>query len=306
MMSSATDETDEVCASCGVAAIDDVKLKDCNGGCDLVKYCSDGCRELHQPEHAGECKKRLAEIRDRDLFEQPDESHLGECPICCLPMPLDADKSTLMPCCCKIICNGCAYANQKREIAAGLEQRCAFCREPAPKTEGKVRKNLMKRVKANDPAAIAQFGKMCSDEGNHETALKYWTKAAELGDTNALGGALAHFDLSVLYRYGQGVEKDDEKGMYHLEQAAMKGHPNARHNLGCEEANNRRYERAKKHFIINANLGDDGSLKCLRQLYAEGHASKEDYAGALLAYQAAVNTTKSPERAAAEVFEKNY
>ena len=304
MMSSAADVTDEVCASCGTAAVDDVKLKKC--ACDLVKYCTDDCQENHREQHEEECMKRLAEIRDRDLFEQPDESHLGECPICCLPLPLDADKSAFMSCCCKMLCKGCAYANIKREMEAGLENRCAFCRETVSKTDGKVRKNLMKRVKANDPAAMAQLGKMCSDEGNHETAVKYWTKAAELGDANALGGALAHFDLSVLYRYGHGVEKDDEKGMYHLEQAAMKGHPNARHNLGCEEAKNGRFERAKKHFIINANLGDDGSLKCLRQLYADGHASKEDYAAALRTYQAAVNATKSPERAAAEVFEKIY
>src|SRR6056300_154279 len=100
-MSSAADETDEVCASCGIAAVDDIKLKKCDDGCDLVKYCSDGCRELHQLEHAGECKKRLAELRDRDLVTQPDESHLGECPICCLTMPLDTQKSTLMSCCCK-------------------------------------------------------------------------------------------------------------------------------------------------------------------------------------------------------------
>ncbi len=59
-----------------------------------------------------------------------------------------------------------------------------------------------------------------------------------------------------------------------------------------------------KHFIINANLGGDGSLKCLRQLYADGHASKEDYAAALRTYPAAINATKSPERAAAEAFLK--
>ena len=31
---------DICCASCGIAAVDDVKLMDCDGGCDIVKYCS--------------------------------------------------------------------------------------------------------------------------------------------------------------------------------------------------------------------------------------------------------------------------
>jgi hypothetical protein len=39
-MSAALEATaDEVCANCGKAAVDDVKLKKC-GGCELVKYCS--------------------------------------------------------------------------------------------------------------------------------------------------------------------------------------------------------------------------------------------------------------------------
>ena len=85
---------DMCCASCGQAEVDDVKLKKCGGGCDLVKYCSDGCQGNHREQHEEECKTRLAELRDRDLFEQPDESHLGECPICCLPLSLDTTKSS--------------------------------------------------------------------------------------------------------------------------------------------------------------------------------------------------------------------
>jgi hypothetical protein len=57
-----------------------------------------------------------------------------------------------------------------------------------------------------------------------------------------------------------------------------------------------RYERARKHWVIAANLGHQNSLNGLRQLHAYGHASKEDYANALRAYQAAVEATKSKER----------
>ena len=71
-------------------------------------------------------------------------------------------------------------------------------------------------------------------------------------------------------------------------------------NLGCEEYHNCRYERARKHFIIAANLGHHDSLKCVKDLYADGHARKEDYAGALRGYQAAVEAAKSAERETAE------
>jgi len=283
------------CASCGIAGVDDVKLMDCNGGCDLVKYCSDVCQENHKEQHGEQCKKRLAEIRDRDLFTLPDGSCYGECPICCLPLPINV-KNVFMSCCSKWICRGCNIANQKREHEAGLENRCAFCREPFPKSEEEAGKKAMKRIKKNCPAAMTEMGKRRRNEGDYKTALEYFTKAAELGDADA------HFNLSVAYWQGQGVENDMKKEVYHLEEAAIGGHPHARHNLGCEELDNGRYERAKKHFIIAANLGYQDSLNELREGYANGHASKEDYAGALRAYQAAAEAAKSPEREAAEAY----
>ena len=291
---SSDDATMMCCASCGIAAVDDIKLKDCDGGCDLVKYCSDNCQENHREQHEDECMKLAVELRDRDLFEQPDESHLGECPICCLPMPLDAQKSTFMGCCSKLLCNGCRFTNEKHEHEVGLKRRCPYCREPVPDTDEEHDKRVMKRIKKNDPAAMREMGKKHSGEGDYESAIEYWTKAAELGD------ASAHHLLSIMYYKGQGVEKDKKKEIYHLEQAAIGGHPNARFDLGCEEAHNGRFDRARKHFKIAANLGDDDSLKMLRELYADGHASKEDYAASLRAYQAAAEEAKSAERKVAE------
>ena len=287
-----SDDVMMCCASCGIAAVDDVKLKDCTGGCDLVKYCSDECQENHRDGHEKECKKRL---RDKQLFTMPDGSHLGECPICCLPLPLDPKKSTMMPCCSNWICSGCCYANQMREIEAGLEERCVFCREPLTKSHQEGVKNVLKRIKENnDPVAMCQMGIRRYEEGDHETALEYLTKAAELGDADA------HYNLSVMYADGGGVEKDAEKEIHHLEQASIAGHPMARHNLGCIEAHNGRFKRAKKHYIIAANLGYHDSLKFLRKLYAKGLAGKEDYAAALRGYQAAVDETKSEQREKAE------
>jgi len=236
----------------------------------------------------------MAEVRDNELFTQPDSSHWGECPICCLPLSIDASKFVNMNCCSKSICNGCNYANQMREIQQGLERRCAFCREPVPKSQEEADKYTMNRIKKNCPVAMRQKGTKHYHEGDYDTAFGYLTKAAELGD------AKAHSSLSCMYDKGQGVKKDVKKFFYHLEKAAIGGHPHARHNLGIEEWNNDRFERARKHFIIAANLGYQDSLNELRELYADGHASKEEYFDALRAYQAAVDATKSPERKKAE------
>jgi hypothetical protein len=292
MSKEAEEEVDTCCASCGKAEVDDVKLKKC--ACNLVKYCTVECQKNHRPQHKKLCRKRLAELRDRDLFEQPDESYMGECPICCLPQPIDASKSIFMPCCSKSICKGCNVANLKREWEAGLDPRCAFCREPAPKSQEESVKRAMKRVKKNDPDAIEFMGRNCIDEGDYEKALEYLTKAA------GLGNAEAHYNLSIMYDNRWGVEKDDEKRMYHMEEAAIGGHPYARHNIGTNELRNGKFDRAKKHFIIAANLGLHESLNALQALYEGGDASKEDYATALRAYQAAVEETKSEEREEAE------
>src|SRR6056300_1678752 len=96
-MMSTENEAEELCASCGTAAVGDVKLKKC--ACDLVKYCTVDCQKNHRPQHKKICKKTVEELRDKDLFEQSKSRHMGDCPICCLPLPIDSQNSTLMPCC---------------------------------------------------------------------------------------------------------------------------------------------------------------------------------------------------------------
>ena len=91
------------CASCGKAEVDDVKLKQC--ACKLVRYCSVDCQKNHRKQHKKACKKRMAEMREDRLFTQSEISHLGECPICCLPLSIDPVQFRGMSCCCKIICS---------------------------------------------------------------------------------------------------------------------------------------------------------------------------------------------------------
>jgi tetratricopeptide (TPR) repeat protein len=281
---------DEVCASCGTAALDNVTLKKC--ACNLVKYCSVDCQKNHRPQHKKACRKRLAELHDIKLFTQPDG--LGECPICCLPLPLHPSKSTMNECCSKVICKGCFYANAKREREQGLQERCAFCREPISESEKEYNKRVMNRIKKKDPVAMTAMGKEHYAKGDFGRALDYYTKAAELGDANA------HACLGSLYRNGKGVEKVFKKAVYHLEQAAIGGHPGSRGLLAAHEMENGRLDRAAQHFIIAANLGCDTSLQYVKDLFVQGVVSKEEHAAALRGHQAAVDAMKSAERDEAE------
>mmetsp|Transcript_35326 Transcript_35326/g.72157 ORF Transcript_35326/g.72157 Transcript_35326/m.72157 type:complete len:139 (+) Transcript_35326:170-586(+) len=117
-------------------------------------------------------------------------------------------------------------------------------------------------------------------------------------------GMLHRIIYYQLYRGGLCGEKDEKKEVYHLERAAIGGHPGARHNLGCKEAENGNYERATRHLIIAASLGHEPSIEMLKANYTKGNVSKADFAAALRAHQAAIDATKSPQREAAEKWEK--
>ena len=284
------------CASCGIAECDDIKLKECDG-CDLVRYWSDECQQIHQSEHEEACKKRAAELRDELLFKQPESTHMGDCPICSLPLPLVGKKSTLFLCCSKVVCNGCRYAHQKRQIEQRLQQSCPFCRELLPETEEEIDERRMKRVEVKDPVAICREGGEQRKKGDNIKAFDYFTKAAELGDADA------HYKLPIVYLDGVGVEKDEGKASHHWEEAAIRGHPVARYNLGWHEGiNNKNSERAVKHWIIAAAQGHDGSIKELMKKFREGYVSKEELASALRAHKTAVDATKSPQREVGEQY----
>jgi len=296
-MSSVAGETEEChlcCANCGIAGVDDVKLEECND-CDLVKYCSDKCQENHREQHEEECNKRKALLHDKKLFTQPDETHLGECHLCFLPLPIDQSKSGFYSCCSNYICMGCVYANRKSNINDPIEaQCCPFCRQPVSRGNKKDRKRLMKRVKANDPVAMKEMGGQCRVEGDYDAAFKYLSKSAELGHLDA------HYRLGIMYWQGEGVEKNEEKTVYHWEKAAIGGHPYARHGLACIEERNGNIERSVEHFIIAANLGDEKSMEALWAEFKDGNITKEDLEATLRSHHAAIDATKSEQREEAE------
>ncbi len=279
------------CANCGIAQVDDIKLEDCDA-CQSVSYCSDKCRENHREQHEEECQKRKAELRDKELFEQPDSTHLGECPLCFLPLSLDGDRNILSSCCSELVCDGCSCFHH---LEHG-RKTCPFCREPVVDSDEKHEKRAMKRVKANDPVALREMGTRRYQEGDHDKAVEYWAKSAELGDPTA------HYNLGNRYQHGQEVLKNEEKAVYHWEKAAIGGHPYARYHLACTEKDNGNVERAAKHLIIAANLGCEKSMKDLWKYYSAGHITKEELETTLRTHKAAIDATKSSQRDVAEAF----
>ena len=157
----------------------------------------------------------------------------------------------------------------------------------------------MKRIEVNDAGALCQMGSISYEKGDKTAALEYWTKAATLGDIQA------HYELSIMYRDGEGVDKDEKKELHHSEQAAIAGHPDARYALGRMEWNIGWVDRAAKHWVIAAKLGHDISLHNVKNLYKDGFVSKDDFAAALRGHHAAHKATESDQRKEAADFYDN-
>jgi hypothetical protein len=292
-MSAADNEADACCAACGIKEVDDIKLKNCNA-CFLAKYCGVECQKNHRKQHKKECKERMAELREELLFKQPESSHLGDCPICFVPLAFEVNKSSLFSCCSVLICNGCIYANHIKDETSRRDPRCPFCREPYITSPAEAERNTMKRIKAGDRVAFRQKGCQGKKEQNYSVAVDLLKKAARMGDVEA------HNQLGKLHHNGQGVERDMKKAVHHWEEAAIGGHPGARFGLGANDAlYGSKFNRAVKHFIIAASQGHGDALEQLKELYKNGKVTKAELAAALRAYQAAVDSTKSSQREAA-------
>ena len=286
-----------ICANCGEGGGED-DMNTCNK-CDLVVYCNAACKKKHRPRHKKKCERRVAELFDEKLFQEPPPRE--ECPICMLPPPLyDNDTGmTFKPCCGKRICDGCEYAMRK----TGCENMklCPFCKAPPAKTEeediGRL-KNLMKKGNAD---AFNQLG------GYYRNGIKGmpqdWTKANTLYlKAGELGCAEAYFNLGISYYEGTGVEINKKKATHYFDLAAMNGDVDARHNLGNNEWRAGNYYRAFKHYMLSARAGDTSSLNMVKQGFMHGHVTKEEYANTLRQYQKSQDEMKSDARDKARAF----
>ena len=172
---------------------------------------------------------------------------------------------------------------------------CVFCRTPFPNNDADILALIQKRVAKEDPVAISHLGGKYFDGANGlkkdmQKAMELWTEAAELGSIEAL------YNLGVVYDSGEVVQQDEAKAAEFYTKAAMQGHVEGRHNLGCIEEEKGNYDRAVRHWLISAKMGDKDSLERIRKMFMAGLATKEQYAEALKGYQDAVEETKSHDR----------
>ena len=160
---------------------------------------------------------------------------------------------------------------------------------------------LQRRVGKGDAEAIHRLGEnyFLGNLGlakDVPRAIELWTDAAGLGSLDA------HDRLGNTYYLGAGVKEDKPRGIYHWQQAAMKGHATSRHNLGEVECIRGNYDLAVQHYMISAKMGYKESLDEIKSEFMKGHATKAQYAEALMGYGDAVEEMKSPQREEARRF----
>jgi len=234
----------------------------------------------------------MAELEDEKLYnqglERPEDYF---CPICTLPIPLPMDEhSVFNACCMKRVCKGCVCAVEKRGMRG-----CPFCRTPHPYNDSDTLVMLLARVEKKDPDAISNLGMkyLFGDLGlqkDARRAVELWTEAAELGWIGAL------CSLGNAYYLGDGVQKDEAKAIQFWRKVAMQGHVEGRNNLGSYEWVEGSHDRAVRHFLISAKMGNNVSVENIKKMFSMGNATKEQYAEALKGYQHAVEEMKSHDR----------
>jgi len=242
-------------------------------------------------------KDPAAELRQEALFkESPPEE---DCPICNIRFPMKNETCTLA-CCGKSMCIGCMVQNR---------DSCPLCEEDLQHFNAICR--LFDRIlhSHDDQDKIRALGMLASsfDTGaggigigvrqDSKMAHQLWMEAVELG-----GSKDAHYNLSQSYseyHKERGVEKDDKKELYHLEEAAMLGDAAARCELGKYEAARGNWDRAKKHWMLSAAAGCEGCMERIKRGKKKGAVSNDEYKKTLRVHRKSLNLTRSAQRDAA-------
>ena len=211
------------------------------------------------------------------LFGEPRP--LAECPLCMNAMPFDVEKRRYFVCCGKTICSSCysrarqAEAQRHNSDVFLLQLPCPFCRCTERMDEETVLSERIERSELNgcfDHQAAFELGKhhcgceyyhserrcifLCSEE-EKLSAIKCWKKAAEHGNE------LAAYELALIYTGSEHAmfhfPEQADLGKSYMEEAAIAGHPKARHWLGLHETNR---GQAMRHFTLAARYGCKASL----------------------------------------------
>jgi TPR repeat protein len=192
-------------------------------------------------------------------------------------------------CCGKTICKGCMYSFCE---SGNDDDKCPFCNsDRASITAEEQVEEMMKRVKANDPASICLLGNFYQHgvrgfQQDHAKAMELYAKSAERGSSRA------HNQLGGIYHEGGNLKK----AKFHWEAAAMAGHEAARNSLGNIEFESGNMERAIKHWTIAASAGDYDAMHHLLIAFKKGYVSRESMDSTLAAYNNSCAEVRSETR----------
>jgi len=240
-------------------------------------------------------------ISDEELFKQPPPEEV--CLICFLRIPSMWKGHKYKSCCGKVICSGCVHANRLMMKGTTL---CPFCRTPNYISSEERNERYYTRIAAGDAEAVFNYGTLYA-KGKHGYPKDY-TKALEFyAWAGKLGCAFGYHNIGSAYLHGNGVGKDMKKARHYWELAAINGHVVARFNLGCGEENAGNIDRALKHYMIAVQQGESTeALEAIKELFMDGHATKEDYTKALRLYQAYLDEIKSDQRDKAAAYSEEF
>ena len=239
--------------------------------------------------------------RQPNLFEENPPRE--ECPICFLRMPMSND-GVYKACCGQILCLSCTMQSQSRD-----HKKCPFCRADENVSNEEHIQRIKDRMDKNDPEAFHLLA-YYHDIGTRDIAQdsrkahKLWEQAAELGTRNA------HYHLSKsysVYYNERGVEKDEEKAIFHLETAAIMGDAASRCELGRYEQTMGNWEYAKKHWMLSAAAGCENCMGFrIKEGFLNGVVTEEEYNQTLSKYQKTIEETKSEQRDADRAERKQH
>lgn len=293
-----------ICGNCAKEESSDNNLKSCTS-CKMVKYCNRQCQKAHRKKHMERCTKQAARLHDEKLFKLPPP--LEDCPICMERLPSISSGKKYQYCCGKIICIGCTFAHAKEDP----KEKCPFCRIPpiSPYSVGvdrQVIERLKERIKLGDATACHQLGLVYMN-GLHGLPRDY-DKGFELClRAGKMGCADAYQTVGNIYANQPSLLRDEKKGQYYVELAAIAGHSLARYQLSHMEVSAGNSDVALKHLLIAVeSAGYADALNDIKTFFRDGRATKEDYTKALQDYQAYLAQIKTTQRDEAAAFRDIY
>jgi TPR repeat protein len=127
--------------------------------------------------------------------------------------------------------------------------------------------------------AMAKKGKEAYDAENYDAAMRWFQKAADLGNADAMMG------ISWIYGNGRGVAQDDAKALRWRKMSAEHGNSDAMWLVGTDYQDGKvvpqDYAEAMRWFKKSADLGNADAMGRIGSLYSYGRGVPQDYSEAM-------------------------